>query len=224
MTDTAFAKLPVGPLILASTSATRQRLLGNAGIEFVTQSVRIDEDAFRHAAAAEGVAARDVAVLLAEMKGQAAHSSVAPAPGQLLLAADQILELNGTMFGKPSDRKMAAHQLYELAGKTHSLHTAAVIFRDGQRIWHHVAETRLQMRKLQDGEIASYLDIIGDAAFWSPGSYQIEGAGMHLFHQIEGCHYSILGLPLLQVTAFLREHGLAFESSSNQTSQPEAGR
>ena len=224
MTDTVFARLPTGPLILASTSVTRQRLLSNAGIEYVAQSVRIDEDAFRHAAAAEGVPAKDVAVLLAEMKGQAAHSSVAPAPGQLLLAADQILELDGKMLGKPSDRDMATRQIQGLSGKTHSLHTAAVMFREGQRIWHHVAETRLQMRTLQDGEIASYLDIIGEAAFWSPGSYQIEGAGMHLFHKIEGCHYSILGLPLLEVTGFLREHGLAFAESASKAGESEADR
>ena len=211
-----FAKLPAGPLILASTSKTRQRLLTNAGIEFIARGVHIDEEAVRHAALAESIAPEDVAVLLAEMKGQAALMSTSLAANQLLLAADQILELGGQMLGKPTDRDMAAMHLRQLSGKSHSLLTAAVIFRNEQRIWHHVAETRLHMRNLSDEEIATYLDIIGEAAFWSPGSYQIESAGMHLFHRIDGCHYSILGLPLLQVTAFLREHGLVLQASENR--------
>lgn len=223
MTETAFAQLPSGPLILASTSATRKRLLANAGIAFTTQAVHIDEDAIRRAAAAEEMVPADVAVLLAEMKGQAAQMSAVPTSGQLLLAADQILDFDGQMLGKPTDRDMAETQLRQLSGEVHKLQTAAVVFRDGQRIWHHVAETRLHVRKLSDADITSYLDIIGDAAFWSPGSYQIEGAGMHLFHRIEGCHYSILGLPLLQLTAFLREHGLALHGSgTSRDGQPES--
>ena len=67
---------------------------------------------------------------------------------------------------------------------------------------------------MTETEIDGYLDVIGEAALWSPGSYQIEGAGMHLFSRIEGCHYSILGLPLVEITGFLRAHGLAVAPSS----------
>lgn len=217
MTETGFASLPSGPLILASTSATRKRLLQNAGISHVARSVKIDEDALRKSCAAEGIGAADTAVLLADMKGQSAQASTTPTPGQLLLSADQILEFEGAMLGKPETVQEARDQLRLLSGKTHSLQTAAVIFRNGQRIWHHVAETRLTMRAMGDEEINHYLQIIGPAAFWSPGSYQIEGAGIHLFHRIDGCHFTILGLPMLQITAFLREHGLALNVQPTET-------
>lgn len=208
------ARLPTGQLILASTSRTRQRLLEQAGFAFETCVASIDEVSIRQSCAADGIAAGDVAVILAEMKGRAASAKVAVSPGTLLLAADQILEIDGEMLGKPADRAGAAAQLARLQGRAHRLLTAAVIFRDGERIWHHLAEAKLTMRSLDQDEIESYLDLLGDAALWSPGSYQIEALGMHLFSRIEGCHYGILGLPLLEITAFLRGHRLMLSTEA----------
>ena len=208
------ARLPTGQLILASTSRTRRRLLEQAGFGFETCVASIDEVSIRQSCAADGIAAGNVAVILAEMKGRAASAKVAVSPGTQLLAADQILEIDGEMLGKPADRAGAAAQLARLQGRAHRLLTAAVIFRDGERIWHHLAEAKLTMRSLDQDEIESYLDLLGDAALWSPGSYQIETLGMHLFSRIEGCHYGILGLPLLEITAFLRGHGLTLSTEA----------
>ena len=208
------ARLPTGQLILASTSRTRHRLLEQAGFAFETCVASIDEVSIRQSCAADGIAAGDVAVILAEMKGRAASAKVAVSPGTQLLAADQILEIDGEMLGKPMDRAGAAAQLARLQGRAHRLLTAAVMFRDGERIWHHLAEAKLTMRSLDQDEIESYLDLLGDAALWSPGSYQIEALGMHLFSRIEGCHYGILGLPLLEITAFLRGHGLMLSTEA----------
>ena len=209
------AKLPSGPLILASASTTRQRLLDQAGFTFTTCPAPIDEVSIRHACAAEGIAPGDVAVILAEMKGRAATAKMDAVPsGALLLAADQILEIDGEMLGKPADHAAAASQLARRQGRAHRLLTAAMIFRNGERIWHHLAEAELTMRSLNGGEIDAYLDLLGDAALWSPGSYQIEALGMHLFSRIDGCHYGILGLPLLEITGFLRGHGLAFSAET----------
>ena len=208
------ARLPTGQLILASTSRTRQRLLEQAGFAFETCVASIDEVSIRQSCAADGIAAGDVAVILAEMKGRAASAKVVVSPGTLLLAADQILEIDGKMLGKPADRAGAAAQLARLQGRAHRLLTAAVIFRDGERIWHHLAEAKLTMRSFDQDEIESYLDLLGDAALWSPGSYQIEALGIHLFSRIEGCHYGILGLPLLEITAFLRGHGLMLSTEA----------
>ncbi len=202
------ATLPTGPLLLASSSMTRRRLLENAGFEIASCAAAIDEEAIRGSCAAEGIPAGEVAVILAEMKAQAALSRLSPAPGQLLLAADQILEIDGEMLGKPADHPAAARQLMRLQGQTHRLHTAAVFMRDGGRIWHHLGVNEMKMRPLSQAEIETYLAGLGEAALWSPGSYQIESVGMHLFTRIDGCHYTILGLPLLEITAFLREHGL----------------
>ena len=209
-----FATLPSGPLVLASASATRRGLLERAGFDVICLPANVDEQSIRAAAAAENVPAGETAVVLAEMKGQAVCQSHELAPGQLLLAADQILELDGAMLGKPASRDEAADQLSRLAGREHRLLTAVVMFRDGTRIWHHLATNSLHVRALTESEIDGYLDVIGEAAFWSPGSYQIEGAGMHLFNRIEGCHYSILGLPLVEITGFLRAHGLSVAPSA----------
>ena len=202
------AILPTGPLLLASSSMTRRRLLENAGFEISICGATVDEQTMRASCAAEGIEAGEVAVILAEMKGKAALSRLTPAPGQLLLAADQILEIDGEMLGKPDDHAAAARQLLRLQGQTHRLHSAAVIMRDGARIWHHLAVNELSMRPLRESEVDTYLARLGQAALWSLGSYQIESIGMHLFTRIGGCHYTILGLPLLEITAFLREHGL----------------
>ena len=204
----AVARLPTGPLLLASASLTRRRLLESAGFEIEVCAAAIDEQAIRASCAADGLPAGDTAIILAEMKGEAAHARNTPAPGQLLLAADQILEIDGDMLGKPAGHDAAARQLARLQGRSHRLHTAAVILRDGRRIWHHLAVNDMQMRALSEDDIRIYLAGLGAAALWSPGSYQIESLGMHLFSRIGGCHYTILGLPLLEITAFLREHGL----------------
>lgn len=219
--DVPAVMLPAGPLLLASASMTRRRLLEQAGFEIAIRAVSIDEQAIRGSCAEEGIPPGEVAVILAEMKAQAALSRVpshnpshaGAGPGQLLLAADQILEIDGQMLGKPADHAAAAQQLMRLQGKTHHLHTAAVIMRDGMRIWHHLGVNEMVMRPLSEGEIEAYLAQLGEAAFWSPGSYQIESIGMHLFTRIGGCHYTILGLPLLEITAFLREHGLRLTPS-----------
>jgi len=208
------ARLPSGPLILASASMTRRRLLEQAGFAFDVLAAPIDEVSIRHSCAAEGIDPGDVAVILAEMKGRAAAAKATAAPGTLLLAADQIMEIDGDMLGKPADRSAAAVQLARLQGRPHRLLTAAVMFRDGERIWHHLAKAELTMRPLDPDEIESYLDHLGDAALWSPGSYQIEALGLHLFSHIQGCHYGILGLPMLEIAAFLRGHGLALSAEA----------
>ena len=208
-----FATLPSGPLVLASASATRRELLERAGFDVICVPANIDEYAIRGAAAAEDILAGETAVILAEMKAQAVCQSHQLVPGQLVLAADQILEIEGDMLGKPASREEAVDQLTRLAGREHRLLTAAVMFMDGARIWHHLAKNSLHIRAMNETEINTYLDVIGEAALWSPGSYQIEGAGMHLFSRIEGCHYSILGLPLVEITGFLRAHGLSLAPS-----------
>ena len=215
---TPFASLPSGSLILASSSHTRRALLAAAGIDLSTAPVAIDEASIRAASAADNVDPVDIAILLAEMKGKAACQRHAITGGQLVLAADQILVLDGYMFGKPENRNSAHDQLSRLQGQTHSLITAVVMFRDNRRIWHHVDTTRLKMRALDVDAINDYLDVVGSAAFWGPGSYQIEGAGIHLMEEIDGSHTSILGLPMLPILAFLREHGLTLDTHGRTSS------
>jgi septum formation protein len=157
---------------------------------------------------ADGAPAAAVAETLAEMKAM----RVAPRhPGALVFGADQMLECNGVWFDKPPDRAHAAAHLTALAGRTHRLISALACVRNGARIWHHTATASLTMRPLSHGSIDRYLDAAGPEALRSVGAYQLEGLGAHLFSRVEGDYFTVLGLPLLAMLAFLREHGVVAE-------------
>jgi septum formation protein len=191
------------PLVLASQSRARQTLLANAGIEFESDPAEIDERAIQ---ASSGLSAPgDVASLLAREKARIASSR---RPARYVVGADQTLALGARLFNKPSGRTQAADQLRALAGHCHELHAAVAVACDGKLLFEHVSIARMTMRRLGDAEIDSYIEEAGDAVVSSVGSYQLEGLGVHLFERIEGDHFTILGLPLLELFAFLRSEHL----------------
>jgi septum formation protein len=191
------------PLILASQSRARQTLLGEAGIEFVAIPADIDERAVQQSAAL--VAPGEVAAHLAREKALAIALSE---PGRYVVGADQTLAVGKTLFSKPAGRIAAAEQLRALAGRVHELHSAVAVVRDGKVLFEDVSVARLSMRQLSDAQIAAYLDEAGERVTTSVGAYQLEGLGVHLFERIDGDHFTILGLPLLPLLAFLRHQGL----------------
>lgn len=189
------------PVVLASASAARAALLRAAGITVAIAPAAIDEDAIKAALRADGAGAADVAEALAEMKAR----RVAPRhPGALVVGTDQMLDCDGIWFDKPLSLEQARAQLVALRGKAHVLHTAAVVVRDGERLWHTADHARLVMRPFSDGFLDDYLARIGAAALTSVGAYQLESLGIQLFAKIEGDHFTILGLPLLPLLGFLR--------------------
>jgi septum formation protein len=129
-------------------------------------------------------------------------------PGRYVIGADQTLECDGRLFNKPAARAAAASQLRELSGRTHTLQAGVAIMRDGRLLFEDVSVARMTMRELSDDTIEAYLNEAGDAATASVGAYQLEQLGVHLFSRIEGDHFTILGLPLLPLLAFLRGQGL----------------
>jgi septum formation protein len=191
------------PLILASQSRARQTLLANAGIAFEAVPADIDERAVQQASRL--VAPGDIAALLAREK--ALYVSMRQ-PGQFVVGADQTLALGTRLFSKPAGRAQAAEQLRALAGRSHELHSAVAVAREGKILFEAVAVARMTMRRLDEAEIDAYLDEAGDAVTSSVGAYQLEGLGVHLFERIEGDHFTILGLPLLQLLAYLRSERL----------------
>jgi septum formation protein len=187
------------PLILASKSRARQMLLANAAIPFDAVPADIDE---RAAQKNSGISAPgEIAGLLAREKALFVSSNN---PERYVVGADQTLALGTTLFSKPAGRAQAADQLRLLAGGTHELHSAIAVARDGKVMFADVSVARMTMRRLSESEIEAYLDQAGEAVTTSVGAYQLEGLGVHLFERIEGDHFTILGLPLLPLLAFLR--------------------
>lgn len=199
-----------GDLVLASGSATRQKLLDDMHIAITAQPAQIDEEAVKRAGMADNIPPQDIAEILAELKAQ----QIALTHDGYVLGCDQILVCDGQIYSKADTAEIAEHQLRQLAGVTHQLISAAVIYFGKQRIWHHVAISELTMRQLSDDEIASYCMANKDALTTSVGCYQLERGGAHLFSSISGDFFDILGLPLLPLLAFLRQRGLEYRGQN----------
>ncbi|HUI98381.1 MAG TPA: Maf family protein [Xanthobacteraceae bacterium] len=194
--------LSAEPLVLASKSAVRRALIEAAGIPLEVAPADIDERAIEARAAVGGAA--EAATLLAREKARVGAGRTL---GRLVVGADQTLALGDTRFTKPADRAGAKAQLRQLAGRTHALHAAVAVARDGRVIFSHVDTAKLTMRALSERFLDAYLDAAGPAVTASVGAYQLEGLGSHLFERIEGDYFTVLGLPLFALLGFLRREG-----------------
>lgn len=191
-------------LVLASGSSTRRSLLENAGLTFEVVPAEIDERAAEAPLLEAGATPEDLATALAMVKAVSVSES---RPGDLVIGADQMLEVDGERMTKPKDMDAARHQLLRLSGKTHLLHSAVVCARGGAIVWQHSETARMIMRRLTPPFIGRYLAAVGNDALRSVGVYQLEGRGIQLFETVEGDFFGILGLPLIPLLAFLRSEG-----------------
>lgn len=192
-------------LVLASGSAIRRTLLTNAGLTVAVDPANVDEAAIKTRMQSEGAPAVSAAVELAVAKAQAVSRRH---PGALVIGADQLLTLGNEWFDKPPDRVAAIRHLEKLSGRSHQLVCGVAVVEDGVEIWRTAQSVVLHMRPLSGAFIESYLDQVGDAALSSVGAYQLEGLGAQLFTSVEGDYFTVLGLPLLPLLAFLRQRGM----------------
>ena len=193
------------PLVLASASSARRAVMQAAGLRFTAVAAHIDEDEIKRGAKAEGLPAGETALILAELKAQRVARKH---PDSVVIGCDQLLVCGEDWFDKPVDRAGAEAHLRALRGRTHVLETSIVCMKNGQIIWHHLERPKLSMRMVSDAFITAYLDAEGDAVLSSVGAYRLEGLGVQLFDAIEGEHSAILGLPMLPLCEFLRQHGV----------------
>jgi septum formation protein len=190
------------PLILASRSKVRQKLLAAAGIPIEVCPADLDERQLEALSPSQQSGA--VATFLASEKALSVEVS---SPGRLVLGADQLLALDGKRFSKPGDRATARAQLLELSGRTHTLYSAITFVQNASVQFEHVSTARMTMRSLSDRFVEHYLDVVGNAATESVGAYQLEGLGVQLFERVDGEYFTVLGLPLMPALDFLRQRG-----------------
>lgn len=192
-------------MILASTSPTRLAMLRAAGLDPTPIAPRVDEATIRDALTAEGANPRDIADALAEMK---ARKVAEKHPTDLVLGCDQVLALDRKTFAKPETPDDARAQLTELRGKTHKLLSALVVYENAEPVWRFVGEARLTMHPFSDAYLDDYITRNWDSIRHSVGGYKIEEEGVRLFSAITGDHFTILGLPLLPLLAWLGNRGM----------------
>ena len=194
------------PLILASASKSRARILEAAGLAFIVEPPGLDEGVMRQAVSGErSLAPHDVAELLARAKAEAVSDL---APKAYVIGGDQVLALGDTILSKPESMEAARRQLLDLSGKSHTLYTAVAVATNGETIWAETTVATLTMRKLSPEFIGRYLAAAGEEVLSSVGAYQIEAIGVQLFEKIDGDYFSILGLPLIPLLNTLRREGV----------------
>lgn len=193
------------PLILASGSEIRAKLLTRACVPFGVSVARIDEEMVKKALVSEQAKPRDIADALAEMKARKISDKN---PGAMVIGCDQVLDFENSILSKPESREEALKQLIEMCGKRHSLLSAAVIVQDGQPIWRHVGQVRLRMRNASPEYLEGYVERNWDSIRHTVGAYKLEEEGVRLFSGIDGDYFNVLGMPLIELLNFLTLRGL----------------
>ena len=192
------------PLLLASASVSRAAVLRAAGLPIDILPASVDERAIEADCAREGQEPPLIALSLACAKALAISREH---PSRVVLGADQVLAAGHERLHKPRSLVEARRQILRLQDGTHALHSAAAIAVNGEILDTCIDSAHLTMRAVSEEFLDRYLAVAGDAILGCVGGYQLEGAGVHLFSRIEGNHFTVLGLPLLDVLAILRKRG-----------------
>jgi septum formation protein len=187
-------------VILASASATRAKLLREAGVSFEVRAPTMDEEKLK--TELRQLAPPDLAMALARRKALSLSNGET-----LVIGADQVLNFEGGALGKPTTMAAARQRLWEMRGKSHVLETAVACARGGEIVWSHLSQPRLSMRMFSEAALDGYCLGAGESILSAAGAYQLEALGIQLFDAIDGDYFSILGLPLLPLLGYLRSEG-----------------
>ena len=187
-------------IILASGSKVRKKILEENNIKCEIIPSNIDEDSIKESLIKEKATPKIISKNLAELK---ANKVSQKKNGELVLGADSVIDLNGEIVSKPSNREEALIILQKLNGKKHHLISSVCISKNGAMIWNHTDKASLTMKQMKDEELKSYLAKIKDKALYAYNVYQIEGEGRSLFLKIEGDEDTIMGLPVKQIKEYL---------------------
>ena len=190
----------VNKIILASKSKVRKKILEENGIICEVEPANIDEDLIKESLLNEGASPSIISKNLAELK---ANKISQQKNGELVLGADSVIDLNGEIVSKPSNRDKALDILKKLNGKKHYLISSVCISKNGFMIWNYTDKAGLTMKQMSNDELKLYLSKIKDEALYAYNVYQIEGEGRSLFSKIEGNEDTIMGLPVKKIKEYL---------------------
>ena len=193
----------INKIILASKSGVRKKILEKNKIKCIVEPANIDEDSVKESLLKEKASPEIISKNLAELKANKISQKKA---GELVLGADSVINLNGKIISKPTDRYKALEILNDLNGKTHQLISSVCISQNGSMIWNHTDKASLTMKHMREEELKTYLSKISDEALYAYNVYQIEGEGRSLFSKIEGDEDTIMGLPVKQIKEYLNRH------------------
>lgn len=195
-------------LVLASASTIRSELLRLNHVAFDVMPAHVDETAIKAAMRAEGAPPRDIADKLADVKARKVANR---RPEGIVLGCDQVLVHGNDLIDKPADAYELRNQLAVLRGSSHTLLSAAVIYEAAQPVWRYIGQAQLVMRNFSDGFLDSYIAHNRDDLLATVGGYRLEADGPSLFSRVQGDYFSVLGMPLLEILAFLRSRGVIAE-------------
>ena len=187
-------------IILASRSKVRKKILEENNIKCEIIPSNIDEDSIKESLIKEKAIPEIISKNLAELK---ANKISEKKPNELVLGADSVIDLNGKLISKPTNRDEAFNILQKLNGQKHRLISSVCISKNGSTIWNYMDASTLTMKQLNSDEIKSYLEKIKDKELYAYNVYQIEGEGRSLFSKIEGDENTIMGLPIKQIKEYL---------------------
>tara|TARA_B100000795_G_scaffold185460_1_gene140856 strand:+ start:624 stop:1211 length:588 start_codon:yes stop_codon:yes gene_type:complete len=193
----------VNKIILASKSGVRKKILEDNKIRCEVQPSNVDEDSIKEGLLKEKASPETISKNLAELKANKISQKM---PGELVLGADSIIDLNGKIVSKPANRDQALEILRNLNGKTHQLISSVCISQNASMIWNYTDKASLTMKQMREDELIGYLAKISDEALYAYNVYQIEGEGRSLFSKIDGDEDTIMGLPVKKIKEYLNNY------------------
>ena len=190
----------ISKIILASKSEVRKDILDQNNIDCEVIPSNINEEQIKESLLEAKASPAMISKNLAELKANKISNKI---PNHLVLGADSVIDLNGELISKPTNRDEAFNILKKLNGQKHQLISSVCISKNGSMIWNFTDASTLTMKQLNSDEIKSYLTKIRDKELYAYGVYQIEADGKSLFSKIEGDENTIMGLPVKQIKEYL---------------------
>ena len=190
-------------IVLASKSVVRKKILDENKIKCVVEPSNVDEEIVKECLLKEKASPEIISKNLAELKANKVSQKITE---KLVLGADSVIDLNGKIISKPTDRDEALRILLDLNGQTHHLISSVCISQNGSMIWNYTDKATLTMKQMSESELISYLAKISDEALYAYNVYQIEGEGKHLFSKIDGDENTIMGLPVKEIKEYLNNY------------------